>query len=91
MSSSSLAYTADKLYGDEVNKNIKEIQDINRVGKNIGRGQSGVSRGGFRGMRPFRFGRGRARGRGSDHSPNYSASGSNFGAGPKNERAGTKK
>ena len=95
LTSSSLAYTADKLYGDEVNKNIKEIQDINRVGKNIGRGQSGVSRGGFRGRRPFRFaqgrGRARGRGRGSDHNPNYSASGSNFGAGSKNGRAGAKK
>ena len=94
LTSSSLPYTADKLYGDEVNKNIKEIQDINRVGKNIGRGQSGSSRGAFRGRRPFKFGQGRGRargrGRGMDHNTNFSAGGSNF-AGPKNGRTGAKK
>ena len=96
LTSSSLPYTADKLYGDEVNKNIKEIQDINRVGRNIGRGHSAVPRGVFRGRRPFRFapqgrGRARGRGRGMDHTSFFSAGGSNFGAGPKNGRAGAKK
>ena len=55
LTSSSLPYTADKLYGDEVNKNIKEIQDINRVGRNIGRGHSAVPRCVFKGRCPFRF------------------------------------
>lgn len=58
----------DKLYGDDVNKNVKEIQDMNRLSKNVGRGsQSGSSSRGIgeRGRRGFRFqGRGRGRGRG---------------------------
>ena len=58
----------DSLYGDDVNKNVKEIQDMNRLSKNVGRGsQPGTSnRGfGFRGRRGFRFpGRNRGRGRG---------------------------
>lgn len=98
LTSSSLAYT-DKLYGDEVNKNIKEIQDINRLGRNIGRGFTGASRGGFRGRRPFRYstpGRGRARGRGygrggMDHQHNYNFGGSNYGAASKNGKTGAKK
>ncbi|KAK6164993.1 hypothetical protein SNE40_023741 [Patella caerulea] len=63
LSSPSVPFT-DQLYGDDVPKSIKEIQDVNRVGKRIGRAInrgrgfsafSGVSRGGtFRGRGSFR-------------------------------------
>lgn len=48
LTSQNLTYM-DKLYGDDVNKNIKDIQDINRLNKNIGRGSGGVPRSSFRG------------------------------------------
>ena len=93
LSSSILPYT-DKLYGDDVNKNIKDIQDMNRLSKNIGRG-SGAALRGHRGRRPFRFfGRGRARGRGygrgiSDSHQQYHTLSS--ATAPKNGKAGGKK
>ena len=97
LSSQNLPYT-DKLYGDDVNKNIKEIQDINRLSKNIGRGTNPTSRGGFRGRRPFRFpqGRGRGRGRGygryHDQQQQYGLGASNSGSTvSKNGKMGTKK
>ena len=53
LTSSSLPYT-DNLYGDDcdVNKNVREINDMNRIGRNVGRGYQ--SRGTFRGRQMFR-------------------------------------
>lgn len=93
LSSSILPYT-DKLYGDDVDKNIKDIQDMNHLSKNIGRG-SGAALRGHRGQRPFRFfGRGRARGRGygrgiSDSHQQYNTLSS--ATAPKNGKTGGKK
>ena len=54
--SSYLPFT-EFLYGEDgdVNKNVREINDMNRIGRNVSRGQ----RSGFRGRRPFGSGRGR--------------------------------
>ena len=61
LASSALPYT-DYLYGEDcdVNKNVREINDMNRIGRNI-RGNYQYQRGaGFtRGRRPSRRGRGR--------------------------------
>ena len=35
LTSANFPYT-DNLYGDDINKNIKEIQDMNRLNKNVG-------------------------------------------------------
>ena len=61
LTSSSLPYT-DNLYGDDcdVNKNVREINDMNRIGRNVGRGHQ--SRGSFRGRQMFGNHRGRGRG-----------------------------
>ena len=91
LSSSILPYT-DKLYGDDVNKNIKDIQDMKSLSKNIGRG-SGAALRGHRGPRPFRlFGRCRARGYGrgiSDSHQQYNTLSS--ATAPKNRKTGGKK
>lgn len=63
----SISFT-DYLYGDDILKNVKEIQDINRVGRKI----SGSARGGrgfgHRGQGRGKDGfRGRFRGRGRAH------------------------
>lgn len=60
LTSSTLPFT-EHLYGEDgdVNKNVGEINDLNRIGRNVSRGYN--SRGGFRGRRPFRRGRGRGR------------------------------
>lgn len=88
----------DSLYGDDVNKNVKEIQDMNRLSKNVGRGSQpgSANRGfGFRGRRGFRFpgrnrGRGRGYGRGSTdyQQQSYSAPSSSL---SKNGKGGAKK
>lgn len=59
LASSSLPFT-ERLYGDDcdVNKNVREINDLNRIGRNIAKT---YQRGGYRGRRPFRRGRGRGR------------------------------
>ena len=95
LTSQNLTYT-DKLYGDNVNKNIKDIQDINCLSKNIGRGSGGLPRGSFRGRRPSRCpnpgrGRGRGRGYGRGMENQHPYSGSFFGAVSKNGKAGAKK
>ena len=85
LTSQNLPFT-DKLYGDDVNKNIRDIQDINRLSKNIGRGTNMSTRGGYRGRHPFRFpqGQGRAHGRGygcyNDQQQHYGAGFSTSGA-----------
>lgn len=88
----------DKLYGDDVNKNVKEIQDMNRLSKNVGRGSQTTSSnrgGGYRGRRGFRFpGRGRGRGRGYGRgSTDYTQQSYNSAstASSKNGKAGAKK
>ena len=54
LSSQNLPFT-DQLYGDDISKNVKEIQDVNRVGKRLIRFPPGFGRGGFpRGGRGFR-------------------------------------
>jgi len=71
LASSTMPYT-DRLYGDDgdVNKNIRDINDISRIGRSIGRGYSGYNNynAGFRGMhrgrRPHPYSRGAPRGRG---------------------------
>ncbi|MEW8548333.1 MAG: hypothetical protein AB2693_32925 [Candidatus Thiodiazotropha sp.] len=97
LSSQNLPYT-DKLYGDDVNKNIKEIQDINRLSKNIGRGSGSTSRGNFRGRRPYKFinpgrgrGRGRGYGRGMESQHSYSSTASSTGSASKNGKSGAKR
>ena len=71
--SANVAFT-DQLYGDDISKEVKEIQDVNRVGKKIAKTDkahgSGSSFGhgygyGYRGRGFARGGRGRGgRGRG---------------------------
>lgn len=66
LASSSLPFT-DLLYGNDtdVNKNVKEINDLNKIGRNLGRGYGrGAYRGGFRSRRPHPYRRGGFRGRG---------------------------
>ncbi|MES9883155.1 MAG: hypothetical protein ABW185_20010, partial [Sedimenticola sp.] len=81
--SSAFPFT-DNLYGDDVNKNVREISDMNRLGRDVGRGM-GRGRRPFRG-RPFRM-RGRSWGRGVGRAlprctDTYAS------AGPKNPRQG---
>ena len=97
LTSQNLPFT-DKVYGDDVNKNIKDIQDINRLSKNIGRGTNMSTRSGYRGRRLFRFpqGRGRAHGRGygcyNDQQQHYGVGSSTSGTlVSKNRKTGTKK
>ena len=97
LTSQNLPFT-DKLYGDDVNKNIKDIQDINRLSKNIGQGTNMSTRGCYRGWRPFRFpqGPGRACGRGygryNDQQLLYGAGFSTSSAAiSKNRKTGDKK
>lgn len=79
----------DKLYGDDVCKNVKEIQDMNRVGKQL----SVLSR--FKGSRrgrpypsgPYGNFRGRGRGRGGRYQPLTSS----YTQAPKNPKMGVGK
>lgn len=85
LTSSSLPYT-EYLYGDEsdINRNVKDIQDMSRIGK-IGRVQRGR---GFRGGH-YRRGRGPRRGfRGRGYRPDSSTVSS---YGSKNSKEGQKK
>lgn len=52
----------DSLYGDDVNKNVKEIQDMNKLGRNIGRGMTHHGYGYNRGRRGYPRHPGRGRG-----------------------------
>lgn len=84
LASSSLPYT-EYLYGDEsdINRNVKDIQDMNRIGK-VGRGQRGR---GFRGG-SYRRGRGPRRGfRGRGFKPEPATSSYSS----KNSKEGQKK
>ena len=65
LTSASQPYT-DNLYGDDINKNVRDIQDMSKLGKDIGRSQQPQSRGYFR-KRGGRRGpsRGTGRGRGN--------------------------
>lgn len=71
LASSSLPYS-DLLYGEDcdVNKNVREINDMNRIGRNVGRGRGSTN---FRGRRPFPRG-GRIRGRGRPMTDNQNVS-----------------
>ena len=44
LTSSSLPYT-DNLHGDDINKNVRDIQDLSKLGKDIGRNQQTQGRG----------------------------------------------
>lgn len=89
----------EKLYGDDVTKNVKEIQDMNRLGRNVGRGTGGNQRGfGYnRGRRGYsRFpargrGRGRGYGRGSSDYQSWNHQSYNTASAPKNLKSGAKK
>lgn len=85
--SSSLPYT-EFLYGEDgdVNKNVREINDLNRIGRNVSRGQ----RSGFRGRRPFGSRRGRgAKGSRFFRSSENQSSGTQYTS--KNQKSGPKK
>lgn len=60
LASASFPFT-EYLYGEDtdVNKNIKDINDLNKLGRSMGRG---YQRGSFRGRRPHPYNRGRGRG-----------------------------
>ena len=80
------------LYGDDVNKNVKEIQDMNKLGKNVGSNQ----RGGYghgRGRRGYpRYSPYSTRGRGRFfRGNNKPTDNTNTGSGSKNSKAGFKK
>ena len=93
LTSHNFPYT-DMLYGDDVNKNVREIQDMNRLSRSISRGASNYRGMAPRGRRPMRFlSRGRARGRGffrgnQDGTQYFSPAPSTV---PKNLRMGARK
>ena len=67
-----------QLFGDDCSKNVKDIQDVNKVGNTLtGRGR-GRRRGGRFGPRGIGRGRGQYRGRGFSHGRNNSWSGSGW-------------
>jgi hypothetical protein len=83
LASASLPFT-DHLYGDDtdVNKNVKEINDLNKIGRNLGRG---FPRGNYRGYvsrRPHPYYRRGFRGRGRGR-PDISAASKNVRMAPK--------
>jgi hypothetical protein len=67
LASSSLPFT-DLLYGEDcdVNKNVREINDMNRIGRCVGRGYTNRGSTMFRGRHPFRRG-----GRGCGRWPRF--------------------
>ena len=84
LASASLPFT-DHLYGDDtdVNKNVKEINDLNKIGRNLGRG---FPRGSFRGYgsrRPHPYFRRGFRGRGGRGRLDTSAVSKNARSAPK--------
>ena len=84
LTSSSLPYT-DNLYGDDINKNIRDIQDLSKLGKDIGRNQQTQGRG-FYQRRGGRRGLSRGRGRGNYSRPSEAPTTT-----AKNPKAGYKK
>ena len=82
LASASFPFT-EYLYGEDtdVNKNIKDINDLNKIGRSMGRG---YQRGSFRGRRPHPYNRGRGRVfRGRGQQPFHSAPPKNLRAAPK--------
>ena len=82
LASASFPFT-EYLYGEDtdVNKNIKDINNLNKIGRSMGRG---YQRGSFRGRRPHPYNRGRGRVfRGRGQQPFHSAPPKNLRAAPK--------
>lgn len=91
--SSALPYT-EFLYGEDgdVNKNVREINDLNRIGRNAGKGYN--QRGALRGRRSYHpYRRGSRGGRASQASSYRSAYNQSSGSQTyqKNQKAGHKK
>lgn len=91
----------DSLYGDDVNKNVKEIQDMNKLNRNVGRGgvsQRGYGAWSYRGRRgctryPHYSGRGRGsyRSRGFGRGVEQTSASSTVSSMSKNFKTGPKK
>ncbi|XP_060552708.1 uncharacterized protein LOC132713987 [Ruditapes philippinarum] len=61
LTSASLPFT-ENLYGDDINKSVKDIQDISKIGRDVGRNPSFRPFGRRRSGRPGMFSRGTGRG-----------------------------
>ncbi|XP_060585227.1 uncharacterized protein LOC132741147 [Ruditapes philippinarum] len=83
LTSASLPFT-ENLYGDDINKSVKDIQDISKIGRDVGRNPSFRPFGRRRSGRPGMFSRGTGRGY---FRPGH---GSSVVPPPKNSRVGYK-